>query len=1145
MTAEGAAMVVATTTATNPAQTRLLQLARRFAELTPAQRQVFLQRLAEQDIDFGLLPIPARADAGAALPASYAQARLWLLWRLAPDSPAYNMMGRLRLSGSLNEAALESSINALAARHETLRTSFVAGPDGEALQQVHPPAALQIQRLDLSGQPEALAHSAAEAEALRPFDLARAPLWRVLLVRRGPQQHWLLLTVHHIVSDGWSAGRMLAELAHAYAAACHGLPSTLPVLPVQYADFALWQRRWLEAGEGARQLAWWRQALGEEHPVLALPTDRARPAKPLHTAARHAFALPAPLVAPLRAVAAAQGATLFMLLLAGFKAALYRYSGARDLRVGVPAAGRNRAETEGLIGFFINTLVLRTRPHGAQPFAALLAEVKDALLGAEAHQDLPFEQLVEALGGAHDASHHPLFQVMANHQIQGQTPQWPGLVVEEVSEGNPVAKFDLTLATEERSDGSLQCALVYARELFEPSTIQRLAGHLQTLLAHAAQAPQTRLDQLHLLGPGEHSQLQAWNAAASGTLPAFVPLPQALSEQARIGGERSALIQGEHHLSWRELERRANRLAHRLIAHGVGAEVRVGVGIERSPQMIIALLAVLKAGGAFVPLDPGYPAERLAYMRTDAGIQHLLTQRSLASHWTGLDGLNQLDILVVEDANREWPDTPPQTAIHPAQSAYLVYTSGSTGQPKGVCVEHGPLARHCQAIAQRYRMSPQDTVLHFASINFDLAHEYWLMPLLCGAQLVVSEPVLWSPAQACAQMARHGVTVAAFPPSYLVQLAEAAQARAQNAKSAAPPLAPLALRVLAFGGEALSREHFEQVRQAFAPATLINGYGPTETVISPMLWTTTPASDPAQWQHSPYLPIGTAVGARSAWVLDEALNPLPVGVAGELYLGGPELARAYHQRPALTAERFVPDPWRTGGRLYRSGDRARWRSDGGMDYLGRLDHQVKLRGQRIELGEIEAALLACTGVREAAVLLQGEGADAQLLGYWVAQQDSPQDSERLRQQLARQLPAHMLPAQLVQLPALPLTANGKLDRRALPQPHLPSQVSGPAYEPPQTASEITLAQIWAELLKRERVGRLDHFFALGGHSLLATQVCARVRQQLSVDLPLSVIFEHPVLADMAAMLARDAGAAQQSEAQDLLDMRALLEALES
>ena len=1101
-------------------QDRLLQLARRFAELAPAQRQVFLKRLAEQNIDFSLLPIPPRADAAAVLPASYAQARLWLLWRLEPDSPAYNMAGRLKLSGALNEAALLSSLNALAARHEALRTTFTAGPEGEALQQVQPPAPLHIRRLDLSGQPDAQVHSLAEAEALRPFDLASGPLWRVVLLRRGPQEHLLLLTVHHIVSDGWSAHCMLAELAQGYAAACSGRPAALAPLPIQYPDFARWQRHWLEAGEGARQLAWWRQTLGDAHPVLALPEDRPRPATPSQAGARHRFEMPASVVAQLRAVAQAQGATLFMALLAGFKAVLHRYSGAEDLRVGVPAAGRNRAETEGLIGFFINTLVLRTRPSGGQLFAALLAEVKQAVLGAQAHQDLPFEQLVEALGGERSASHHPLFQVMANHQSYGETPQWPGLRVEEVSQGNPVAKFDLTLSTEEHADGRLDCTLVYASELFDSATVERLAGHLCELLAHAAQSPDTRLDQLRLLAPAELAQTQAWNAPALASLPAFIPLPQALSAQAQAFGSRTALIQGDTVVSWQALESRANRLAHRLIAHGVGAEVRVGVGIERSPEMVIALLAILKAGGAFVPLDPGYPADRLAYMRADAGIQHLLTQRHLAAQWAelaGQNGLQSLDILYVEDPNREWSSTAPQVAIHPAQSAYLIYTSGSTGQPKGVCVEHGPLARHCQAIGQRYRMEPQDTVLHFASINFDLAHEYWLMPLLYGARLVITDTELWSPAQACAQMARHGVTVAAFPPSYLVQLAEAALARAQNENAEAAQPA-LALRVLAFGGEALSREHFELVRRAFAPATLINGYGPTETVISPLLWTTTPDSDPARWQHSPYLPIGTPVGARSAWVLDAALNPLPVGVAGELYLGGPELARAYHRRPGLTAERFVPDPWNPGARLYRTGDRARWHSDGSVDYLGRLDQQVKLRGLRIELGEIEAQLLACAGVREAAVVVYGEGAQAQLLGYWVAQEGAQApDEQALRQQLARQLPGYMVPARLMRLEALPVTANGKLDRRALPAPQQQTEEEGAGseHEAPRTASEIALAAIWAEVLGRERVGLQAHFFALGGHSLLATQVCARIQRHMGLAVPLKILFQAPVLGDFA------------------------------
>ncbi|MGS0743753.1 amino acid adenylation domain-containing protein [Glaciimonas sp. GG7] len=622
-------------------------------------------------------------------------------------------------------------------------------------------------------------------------------------------------------------------------------------------------------------------------------------------------------------------------------------------------------------------------------------------------------------------------------------------------------------------------------------------------------------------GAVEQADIARWNIAAAMPLAPFVPIHVALAAQWQACD--IALSQGERRLSWGEFELRANRLAHALIASGVGAEVRVGISIERSPEMMIGLLAILKSGGTFVPLDPGYLAERLAFMVADAGVQRLVTQRELAGR------LPELTTLYVDDDRADLSDLAPDVVIHPAQSAYLIYTSGSTGQPKGVTVEHGPLARHCQAIGERYRMRATDRVLHFASINFDLAHEYWLMPLLFGARLIITDPVLWSPVQTCNQMARHGVTVAAFPPSYLVQLAEAAQA------------CPVKLRVLAFGGEALSCEHFDMVRRVFAPATLINGYGPTETVISPMLWITDADTDPAQWQDNAYLPIGTPVGARSVYVLDAALNALPLGVAGELYVGGPLLARGYHARAAMTAERFIPDPFSAGGRLYRTGDRARWRADGSVDYLGRLDHQVKLRGLRIEPGEIEAQLLACAGVREAAVLVQGEGADAQLVAYLVA---DGVDLLLLKQQLGQRLPHYMVPSQWLVLAQMPVTANGKLDRRALPVPTSEGQ-GDEVYRAPQSSTEITLAAIWAEVLKLERVGLDDHFFALGGHSLLATQATALIRERLLIDVPLTTFFDTPVLAAMAEILARGAAAARQTEADDLSDMHALLLALEN
>ncbi|STX36315.1 peptide synthetase, non-ribosomal [Legionella cincinnatiensis] len=610
---------------------------------------------------------------------------------------------------------------------------------------------------------------------------------------------------------------------------------------------------------------------------------------------------------------------------------------------------------------------------------------------------------------------------------------------------------------------------------------------------------------------------------------AFIPIHHTLAEQAQRYGERQALIHSSATLSWSDLEVCANRLAHQLIACGVGAEIRVGVNVTRSPQMIIAMLAVLKAGGAFVPLDPAYPSERLVYMLTDAGVSHLLTERALAS---GLPVIESLKVLFLEDPRTSYPSTDPGVAIHPEQSAYVIYTSGSTGHPKGVTVAHEALAYHCQAIGACYDLSSQDRVLHFASINFDLAHEYWLMPLSYGASLVITDQTLWGAQEMCEQLLHHGVTVAAFPPSYLLQLTQAVQSRGLK----------LPLRVLAFGGEALSSTHFNQVRAAFSPATLINGYGPTEAVISPMLWITTPKSEPSSWQGGAYLPIGTPVGARSAYVLDASLNPLPVGVAGELYLGGVLLARGYHQRAGLTAERFIPDPWHVGGRLYRTGDRARWRADGSVEYLGRVDNQVKLRGQRIELGEIEAQLLACAEVCEAVVVLQGAGAQARLVAY-VVPYCAPLDWAGLQQQLAQRLPAAMLPSQWVELSKLPVNGSGKLDRHALPIPTSEEDVR--PYRAPQSATEISLAAIWAEVLQVARVGLDDHFFMLGGHSLTAMQAIILIHERLLINFTLVDFFAHPVLAEMANLLELAADAASQAEAQDLLDMDVLLQALEN
>jgi len=1107
-------------------QDRMLALARRFAELAPAQRKVFLAKLAEQNIDFGLLPIPPRGSDANALPASFAQARLWFLWRMEPASSAYNVAGRLDVAGELDEAALRQAFAALIARHETLRTTFRADANGDAEQLIHAALPLDFVSEVLSTLAEPEIERRSVEEGLRPFDLEHGPLLRVRLLRRAANDHRLLITLHHIATDGWSSGVMMRELAELYGAACQGRADSLAEAPLQYADYALWQRHWLEAGEAERQLGYWREALGEHHPVLELPTDKPRPTEQDFAGDRHFFTLDAALGGQLRELAQQQGATLFMVLLAAFHTLLYRYTGQADLRVGIPVAGRGRSETEGMIGFFINTQVIRTQPSARTRFVELLAEVERALLGAQSHQELPFEQLVEALGAARGGNHHPLFQVMANHETWGALPAWPGLSMSECSPGNPNAKFDLSLATEEDEHGALRGALVYATALFEPATIARMAEHYVMLLrAVVADAGQS-LGELAMLTDAELADFKGWNGAQRSS--DFIPVHRQLSAQAAAHGDAVALLSSGGSLSWAELEARANRLAHRLIVAGVGAEVRVGVSIERGVEMIVALLAVLKAGGAFVPLDPGYPAERLGYMLGDAGIAHLVTHSTLAERFAR-PGLN---VLCVDEASlTNEPSHDPAVTIHPEQAAYLIYTSGSTGQPKGVTVAHGPLAMHCAAIAARYQLSDADRVLHFASINFDLAHEYWLMPLITGASLLISDPALWSPSEMIERLAEHRVSVAAFPPSYLVQVAEAQRQAA----------IPATLRVLAFGGEALSAEGFASVRRAFPTTTLINGYGPTETVISPMLWVTGPDADPAAWAHCAYLPIGSVIGARQAHVLDAELNPLPVGVAGELYLGGDGVARGYHARAGLTAERFVPDPFGApGSRLYRTGDLARWRADGAIDYLGRADHQVKLRGLRIELGEIETQLLRCANVREAVVWVQGSDAHQRLVGYLVAQQASDLDLAAIKAQLATQLPDYMVPSQWLVLDALPVNGAGKVDRKALPVP----EWQGRPYRAPEGELEITLAAIWAEVLKLDQVGRDDHFFELGGHSLLATQALAQLKARLSLTASLAVFFTFPILSELAAALAESSAGAEDAEAQDLSDMDALLKALE-
>ena len=1091
-----------------------LDLVSRFVRLPLAQQKLFYQRVQAKGMSFARLPIPQTRQEMDNLPLSYAQERQWFLWQLEPESSAYHIPTALRLRGRLDIASLQRSFAALVERHESLRTRIARMGD-EWVQVVSADVSLALEVEVQRGLDEQRLLERVEAEIARPFDLEQGPLLRVTLLEVDADEHVLVMVQHHIVSDGWSMQLMVEELVQLYAAYSQGLDVVLPALPIQYADYALWQRSWMEAGEKERQLAYWTGLLGGEQPVLELPFDRPRPARQSHRGAQLGFELPRELVEAVRALAQREGASSFMLLLASFQALLYRYSGQADIRVGVPIANRNRVETERLIGFFVNTQVLKADLDGRMGFDELLAQARQRALEAQAHQDLPFEQLVEALQPERNASHNPLFQVLFNHQseIRSVTPevQLEDLRLEGLAWDGQTAQFDLTLDIQEDENG-IWASFDYATDLFDASTVERLAGHWRNLLRGIVANPRQRLGELPLLDAPERRQtLSEWNpaqreCAVQGTL------QQRFEEQARQRPQAVALILDEQRLSYGELNARANRLAHCLIARGVGADVPVGLALERSLDMLVGLLAILKAGGAYLPLDPAAPEERLAHILDDSGVRLLLTQGHLLEHLPRQAGVEVLAIdgLVLDG----YAESDPLTTLSADNLAYVIYTSGSTGKPKGTLLTHRNALRLFSATEAWFGFDERDVWTLFHSYAFDFSVWEIFGALLYGGRLViVPQWVSRSPEDFYRLLCREGVTVLNQTPSAFKQLM--AVACSADMATQQP-----ALRYVIFGGEALDLQSLRPWFQRFGDRQpqLVNMYGITETTVHV---TYRPVSE-ADLEGGLVSPIGGTIPDLSWYILDRDLNPVPRGAVGELYIGRAGLARGYLRRPGLSATRFVPNPFPGGAgeRLYRTGDLARFQADGNIEYIGRIDHQVKVRGFRIELGEIEAALAGLAGVRDAVVLAHDGVGGTQLAGYVVA--DSAEDAERLRESLReslkRQLPDYMVPAHLMLLERMPLTVNGKLDRQALPQPD--ASLSQQAYRAPGSELEQRIAAIWAEILGVERVGLDDNFFELGGHSLLATRVISRVRQEQQLDASLKALFERPVLEAFAQGLER-------------------------
>ncbi|MBF8740921.1 non-ribosomal peptide synthetase [Pseudomonas guariconensis] len=1056
----------------------------------------------------------ARVDRRQAVPLSYSQQRMWFLWQMEPDSPAYNVGGMARLRGVLHVDAFERALQALIVRHETLRTTFPS-IDGVPCQCVAEDSPLRVHWHDFSTLAAEVRQQRlrqlADEQAHQPFDLERGPLLRACLVKAGEREHYFVLTLHHIVTEGWAMDIFARELGELYEAFVDERESPLAPLPVQYLDYSVWQRQWLESGEGARQLAYWKARLGDEHPVLALPSDRPRPAVQSHRGELYRFDLDPALVARVHAFNSARGLTLFMTMTATLAAVLHRYSGQRDLRIGAPVANRIRPESEGLIGAFLNTQVLRCELDGQMTAAELLEQVRGTVIEGQSHQDLPFDQLVEALQPPRSSAYNPLFQVMCNVQRWAfqQSRTLSGMTVDYLVNDASATKFDLYLEVTDL-DGRLGCCLTYSRDLFDEPRIARMAEHWQQVLVGLLDDPSLRLCELPMLGSAEQqvliSQLQGeQDFEPDHTLHGLFAAQAARSPQAR------ALTFAGEHLSYAELDRQANRLARALRERGVGPQVRVGLALERSLEMVVGLLAILKAGGAYVPLDPEYPLDRLRYMIEDSRIGLLLGQRAL------LDTLGALPVGVgqwcLEDDRASlasYSDAPLDNRNLAQHQAYLIYTSGSTGKPKGVVVSHGEIAMHCQAVIAAFGMRSDDCELHFYSINFDAATERLLVPLLCGARVVLRGQGQWGAEEICQLVREQQVSILGFTPSYGSQLAQYLAGQGER----------LPVRLVITGGEALTGEHLQRIRQAFAPQQFFNAYGPTETVVMPLACLA-PEQLPAD---AGSVPIGRVIGARTAYVLDEDLALLPQGGIGELYVGGVGLAQGYHDRPGLSAERFVADPFsHGGGRLYRTGDLVRLRADGLVEYIGRADQQVKIRGFRIELGEIESRLQEHADVAEAVVLALDLPGGKQLVGYLVCPQaDAEPDAQAsLREAvkaLARQhLPDYMVPAHLVLLGSLPLMGNGKLDRRALPMPDLAQ--ARQQYQAPANALEEQLAQVWGEVLNLSRVGVHDNFFELGGDSILSIQVVSRARQ-LGLHFTPRDLFQHQTIQTLAAVASR-------------------------
>ncbi len=1091
-------------------------ISERRSKLSP-EKKALLDRMLRGEFSqpSELKGISAR-DGRSEFPLSFAQQRLWFINRLEPDSANYNIPDVYRISGRIDVPVLERVLTEIVRRHEVLRTVFVV-KDGDPVQVISPavPFVLELKELargEASRRDEEAMRLAAE-ESARPFDLERGPLFRGRLMTLDAEDHILVLSFHHIVYDGWSTAVFFDEMTRLYDAFIRNQPSPLADLPIQYADYAVWQRKWMQGDILRNQLAYWKDSLAGVSGVLELQTDHPRPAIQTYRGADQELSIPFDLQQDLRQLSVREGATLFMTLAAAFQTLLHRYTGQDDILVGTPIAGRTKSETERLIGFFINTILLRTQFSGNPSFLEVLGRTRQAALGAYQHQDIPFEKLVEELHPQRDPGRTPFFQAMF---VLQNAPMGllnlSGLTLKRVNVENTTAKFDLTVSMIETPKG-FQGWINYNSDLFDPPTIRRMATNFEVLLRGIARDPAARVSDLPLLGPEEKEKLLGELSGRPCLKAPDTCIQYLVEEHAGRRPDAPAVISGDETLSYRELNTRANRLAGRLCGMGAGAGSLAGICLERGAEMVVAMLAAQKAGGAYVPLDPAYPRARLEAMIEDAGLAAIVTQESSTAN---LPVTSVPSVFI--DRDREMiaalaGENPPHVT-RPSDAAYVIFTSGSTGRPKGVMISHGALVSHAMECGRIYGFRPGDRALQFASVNFDIAVEQIFAPLAAGICVVVRGAEIWTVHEFVRELVKQEITVASLPNAYWRQIVDTLAGGEQDFEG-------LRLRVMMTGGEQMLTEGVRRwYRSPFRNVRLLNGYGPTETTVMPLAFEC--SREMAEREGGPpAVPIGRPLRNRVIYVLDRYGNPAPLGAAGELYIGGPTLARGYVNRPELTAEKFISDPFDTdgGGRLYRTGDLVRFGQDGNVMFLGRADEQVKVRGFRIELGEIEEVMKHHPGVRDAVVMARDDGhGDKRIIAYYTSRDTGQDGHQEIRSFLQVRLPDYMVPSAFVALEQFPLTPNGKLDRKALPEPAFERRGPGAEALRPRDALEMRLALIWEHLLGKDQVGIRDNFFDLGGHSLLAVRLFGEVEKLTGKRLPLATLFQAPTIEQLAAIL---------------------------